>query len=273
MTRVDAGTPTTVPGRSRRGKLELPEVLLFGDSHIHAIQRAIEKRHGKGQSAAITAYRLLKEKNGRHIGDISFEHFLNLIGKLETKDVVLSMIGGNQHAVFSTIQHPQPFDFLEPGRPRFLGSTVEIIPYRAVEAAFATGVRKGDGKSLEAIRAATDARIVHIIPPPPKADNAFVEQNHESLFAREGLAMRGVSSPSLRLKFWKLQTRILDSLCCELGIRVMMPPERALDSKGFLRPEYYARDATHANWLYGERVLREIEDRFLSEDVASGGDL
>jgi hypothetical protein len=241
----------------------VPRIVLFGDSHSHAIQRAIDKRQGKGQSAAVTAHRLLKVKNGQNIGDTTFEDFLSLIGKLESSDVVLSTIGGNQHAVYSTIQHPQPFDFFEPARSDAADGAVEIIPYRAIEAAFMTGLRRGDGKSLEAVRAATVARVVHIIPPPPKADNAFVQQNHESLFATEGLATRGVSSPELRLKFWNLQTRVLEMLCTEFGIEIMMPPAPTVDQRGFLRPEYYARDATHANWRYGERLLREIERRFL----------
>jgi hypothetical protein len=241
-------------------------ILLFGDSHSHAVQSAIQKRLGKGLEAPLTAHRLLKEKNGTHIGDTSFDDFLKLISKLDENDVVLSMIGGNQHAVYSTIQHPQAFDFFEPGEDGLASRLPEIIPYRAIEAAFATGLRRGDAKSLEAIRAATVARVVHIIPPPPKRDNAFLEQHHESLFAVEGLATRGVSPPELRLKFWKLQTRVLEALCAEFGIEIMMPPPAALEHRGFLRPEYYARDATHANWRYGERVLREVESRFLPPD-------
>ena len=114
---------------------------------------------------------------------------------------------------------------------------------------------------MEALRRATKAKLVHIIPPPPKADNAFIERNHETHFA-EVLPSRGVSPPAFRLKFWKLQTRILIQLCAEIGSEVMMPPARALDAEGFLRPEFYAQDATHANWKYGERVLRRIEKLF-----------
>jgi hypothetical protein len=244
----------------------LREIVLFGDSHSHAIQRALDKREGKDQPIPLAAHRLLKQKNGSHIGDMSFDDFLKLIGKLGPNDVVLSVIGGNQHAVYSTIQHQLPFDFLEPGEAALPDPSRKIIPYRAVEMAFASGLRRGDGRSLEAIRAATTARVVHIIPPPPKADNAFIHEHHESLFASEGLASRGVSSPGLRLKFWKLQTRVLEMLCSEFGIEVMMPPAKTVDSRGFLRPEYYARDATHANWRYGERVVREIENRFLPAD-------
>ena len=243
--------------------MKKPKILLFGDSHSYAVQRAIEKREGKGKSAHLKAHRLSKVKNGKKQGDTSLEEFLEIIRPLGPEDVVLSMIGGNQHAVFSTIQHPQSFDFLEPGVPAQKEESVELIPYRALEKSFERGIRNGDGKSLEALRKATSAKIIHVIPPPPKEDNAFIQNFHESFFANEGITSRGVSPPALRLKFWSLQTRVLKRLCEELGIEVMMPPARTRDRAGFLARDYYANDATHANYLYGELLLREVESRFL----------
>lgn len=247
-----------------------PTILLFGDSHTHVIQRAIDKRIGKGLPVPVSAHRLLKEKNGNKIGDTSFEDFLQAAGRLARTDIVLSMIGGNQHAVMSTIQHPRPFDFFAPDKNR-VDDSAEVVPYRALEALFATGLRRGDGRSLEALRKATSARVVHIIPPPPKSDNSFIEQHHESFFAQD-LPGRGVSPPGLRLKFWELQTRSLQALCADLGIEIMLPPAATVDSRGFLRPEYYAQDATHANWHYGERLLREVEKRFLQPTRRAAGD-
>jgi len=259
-----------VPGQKRRPSTAgRPNIVLFGDSHSYAVQRAIEKRKGKGFPVPLTVYRLLKEKNGGTIGNLSFEAFLRLVADLSPDDVVLSMIGGNQHAVFSTIPHPQPFDFYTVDGDSPASADVEIIPYRALSDAFATGLGKGDGKALEALRKATSARVVHICSPPPKADNDFIARHHETLFAQEGIASRGVSPPELRLKFWKLQVRILQRMCKRLGIEIMMPPARAV-SGGFLSPEFYADDATHANWLYGEQVIREVERRFLGSSGGTG---
>jgi len=244
-----------------------PKILLFGDSHSYAVQRAIEKRQGKGISIPLKAHRLSKIKNGKKQGDTSLEEFVEIIGKLTENDVVLSMIGGNQHAVFSTIQHPQRFDFLEPGGKPVVEEGAVLIPYRALTSFFEKGIRNRDGKSLEALRQATSARLIHIIPPPPKGDSAFIQQYHESVFANEGITSHGVSSPVLRLKFWNLQTRLLKALCEDLGIEVMMPPKVSVDHKGFLARDYYANDATHANHFYGELLLREVEQRFLKSDV------
>lgn len=233
-------------------------IYLFGDSHAHAVQVAIAKRQGKGKSTRVFAYRLLKEKNGVRIGDTSLEEFLKFIGKLGPDDLVVSMIGGNQHAVYSTIQHPQRFDFFNPeGDPVDL-TVGEIIPYQALKDVFSRGLRHGDAKSMEAIRNATSARVVHIIPPPPKEDNEHIMRNHETTFRGE-LVKRGPSSPWLRLKFWKLQFRLLKLICKQLKIDILMPPRRAVTETGFLRPEFYAADATHGNWLYGERILRQLE--------------
>jgi hypothetical protein len=264
-----ANRKLSIGWRPRRPELRQPTIVLFGDSHCYAVQRAIEKRQGKGRPVPLAAHRLLKIKNGRQQGDTSFEAFLEIIRSFQADDVVLSMIGGNQHAVFSTIQHPQRFDFLQPGDAQVTDGT-EIIPYRILAESFSSGIRNGDGKSLRALRAATEARVVHIIPPPPKGDNEFIQQHHESVFANEGIAARGVSSPALRLKFWSLQTRVLEDLCRESGIEMMMPPATARDKAGFLARDYYAEDATHGNWQYGELVLREIESRYASEPAGVG---
>lgn len=265
---IAIGTLSSRRKRSRAHRRP-PTIVLFGDSHSYAVQRAIEKRKGKSLAVPLTVYRLLKEKNGGTIGNLSFEDFLEKIGGLSPEDVVLSMIGGNQHAVLSTIRHPQPFDFhtIEGDLPPT--ANVEIVPYRALAETFSIGLQKGDGKILEALRAATRARVVHICSPPPKADNDFIAKHHESLFAEGGIASRGVSPPEFRLKFWKLQVRVLQRICNRIGIEMMVPPARTM-SGGFLSPEYYANDATHANWLYGEKVIREVESRFLADKERSG---
>jgi hypothetical protein len=112
---------------------------------------------------------------------------------------------------------------------------------------------------------------VHVIPPPPKSDNAFIQENHETLFASGNIASHGVSSPALRMKFWTLQARVLEKICTEMGIEVMAPPAAARDKSGFLKRDYYANDATHANHSYGELLLREVESRYLPEAAGTKG--
>jgi hypothetical protein len=245
-----------------------PQILLFGDSHSYAVQRAIERREAKGRPSPLAAHRLRKVKNNIVMGDTSFEDFLVMAGRLRPEDVVLSMIGGNQHAVFSTVQHPQPFDFLLPGESAdTIEKGVTLVPYRTLAQYFDTGIRGRDGKSLEALRKATRARIIHLLPPPPKRDNAHILGHHESKFAQDGIADLGVSPPRLRLKFWQLQALLLEQFCSSLDIEVMPPPAAAVDAEGYLGPDYYADDATHANAAYGELILDTIETRYAVDPV------
>jgi hypothetical protein len=240
----------------------MPEsnAVLFGDSHAYAIQRAIERRIAKGRPTPVLAHRLLKEKNDKVIGDTTFESFLSIASSLQPHDAVISVIGGNQHAVFSLVRHPQPYDFIEPDdHEQSLSGDVALIPYRALSSYFSEGVKGRDGKSLEEIRKVTVAKMFHIVPPPPKRDNGFIEVYHEERFAQEGITSLGVSPPELRMKFWRLQTKVLTEICRDLDIHIMLPPKKSLDKDGFLKPEYYANDATHANPEYGELIIQEIE--------------
>jgi len=257
---MNAAPRTSAIARLRGGQkpaVRERRILLFGDSHAHAVQTAITKRRGKGQSSHVAAYRLLKNKKDVRVGNSTLEDFLALIRAAGPEDLVVSMIGGNQHAVYSTIQHPQPFDFFNPERDP-VEAGVDIVPFHALKDLFARGLRNGDVRTLEAIRKATSAKVVHVIPPPPKADNEHIAKYHETLFAKD-LPERGVSPAMLRLKFWKLQTRLLSKTCAKLDIDILMPPDRVIDELGFLRPEFYAHDATHGNWRYGERIIRQLE--------------
>lgn len=247
-------------------------IVLFGDSHIHAIQDALKLRPQSGK-VAFEVRRLLKEKANAPrarsspkaglIGDTSFEAFLRVASALNEGDVLVSVIGGNQHAVFSTIRHPQPFDFYSPEIPDGpVEKGVSVIPYRMLYDQFLRGLRKGDGMTLAALRNATRAKVVHLLAPPPKHKNPFIELYHDTHFAAEGIEKFGVSPPALRMKFWQLQNRVLGEICAELDIEVIAPPAAALDAHGFLDRSCYAGDATHANVKYGELVLADLERRF-----------
>ena len=106
--------------------------------------------------------------------------------------------------------------------------------------------------------------MIHIISPPPKRDSDFIRRYHETRFKNE-IAELGVSPPELRMKLWRMQDRLTREFCEELGIIPMEPIAAALDADGYLLPEYYAQDATHANRTYGMLLLDELEQRFARE--------
>ena len=125
--------------------------------------------------------------------------------------------------------------------------SAELVPFRTLYDYFASALREGDGKTIAALRESTSARMVHLLAPPPKKKNHFIEHYHDTLFASEGIQSRGVSSPALRMKFWKLQNVAIGEICADRQIATVPPPPAALDPEGFLARDFYAGDATHAN--------------------------
>lgn len=260
-------------------------VLIIGDSHIHAIKEALAARGRDGCARPIEAKRLVKMKQaGRReragprgmpivdrarslltgetvtrMGDISLAEALKLARRLQPRDILVSVIGGNQHAVFSTIQHPQRFDFMLPGEATPVARKSELVPFQTLYPYFRTALREGDGKTIAAFREATKARMIHLRAPPPKRKNHWIEAYHDTLFVGEGLGRRGVSTPELRMKFWRLQNRAIGEICAAIDVEVLDIPPEAADPDGFLDRQYYAGDATHANRQYGELVLHQLE--------------
>lgn len=234
-------------------------ILVFGDSHTEALDRAHGQRAGSG-NAHIRILRFLKIKNGKEFGNVSVDAAASMVAETPADDLVASAIGGNQHQVFGLVQHPVPFDFIEPGSPRPHDSQpCALIPYRTMWAVFEKGLRGKDGTRLTTLREAIGRPIYHLTPPPPKESTEHILKRHETAFRDAGLAVRGVTPAPVRLKLWRLQCAVLESLCTEWGIRLLPPPEGTQTPEGFLKPEYYSNDATHANAAYGELVLRQLE--------------
>jgi hypothetical protein len=112
---------------------------------------------------------------------------------------------------------------------------------------------------VQKIRGAARCAVFHLAPPPPKQDVDHILSNPDSDFTKAGILENGVSPAPLRLKLWELQMRVLRKLCEEWDVGLVPPPGEAVDSSGFLKRDYYAKDATHANAAYGELVLRQLE--------------
>ena len=271
-------------------------MVVIGDSHIHAIKEAIAARSSDDVHPSIEAMRLVKMKDalqssparrtavpiigrvrnllsGRSreqtkFGDISFPQALKLARRLRPQDILISVIGGNQHAVFSTIQHPQRFDFMLPDETTAIAPKSELIPFQTLYPYFRSALREGDGKTIAAFRRATKARMIHLLAPPPKRKNHWIEAYHDTLFVGGGLERQGVSRPEFRMKFWRLQNRAIEEICADLDVEVLGIPAQASDPEGFLDRHYYAGDATHANRQYGELVLHQL-DALRAEQQAS----
>lgn len=233
-----------------------PRIAVFGDSHTVALLRAKQYSKRTHEYEHIHVRRLRKKKGAKSVGDASLHEFCREISDFRPGDSVFSAIGGNQYAIVSTVRSSVDYDFLAPDN--VFNSAAELVPFRALAGFIEEGVRETIGPVLKKIRSSTEARIFHLAPPPPKQDNAFIVAHAEGYFTKEGLQDLGPTRPELRLKCWRLQLNILAELCDELGIILVMPPERTITPDGYLDPICYANDVTHANRRYGEAVCRQI---------------
>jgi hypothetical protein len=235
-----------------------PRIAVFGDSHTAALVGAKDFPQRKHLYDHIRVYRLLKEKNGRVVGDSRLEDFCSEIRNFGSNDLVFSAVGGNQYAVISTVRDPVEYDFLSSTEDTTVPMAgAALVPFRALSGYIKRGVRGTLGPILKEIRKATSARVYHLAPPPPKEDNAFIATHFETRFAG-GLEKLGPTHPELRLKCWNLQLGCLADLCAELNIGLVMPPKHGITARGFLAPRCYAKDVTHGNRRYGEFVLKQI---------------
>jgi len=234
-------------------------IIVIGDSHTDAVKRALANRSPDGRT--FRAFRWPSVKNGKNIGDLSEPELYSLIKDLQSTDIVASTLGGNQHQVVSLIQHPVPFDVYNGSapiqKPRSLDS-VTIIPNRQIYDWMESGLRGRDGTRLNTLKAKTQARVMHLAPPPPKKNAAHILARCETAFQEAGISKYGVTDASTRQRIWAIQIKALKSLTTEWGIELINNPSQTVTDDGFLDEIYYANDATHANTLYGERIIQQL---------------
>ena len=176
-------------------------------------------------------------------------------------NVFVSALGGNEHSVFSMIQHPVPYDFVLPTHPEMeIVEGVPIIPFSVIEAKLYNSLLQTI-LALRIIKAFhQDSRVLHVISPPPIPSETQIRNNQEG-FAQE-IARYGISRPSLRLKWYLASVSIIAKAAKGIGVDILMPPDKSTDDNGFLLEDYWFA-ATHANVAYGKLVIDQIDEYYL----------
>jgi hypothetical protein len=233
-------------------------IAVFGDSHTAALIRAQRYSQRAQRYEHIRVHRYRKKKDGKVVGDVTLPALIRRIRDFSSDDFVFSAVGGNQYAIVSTVRPPVDYDVLASPTDELCNTDAQLIPVRAIASFIESGIRESVASVLQQIRRSTEARMYHLVPPPPKRDNEFIAAHVEGYFAQKGLRDFGPTRPELRLKCWKIQLKILTEVCDELGIRLVMPPAHTVTEDGYLDPRFYEKDVTHANRRYGEAVLTQI---------------
>lgn len=243
------------------------ELLILGDSHTTAIARAFKTRGGLIAGRHVFVSRYQTPKGDALIEGVLHDDGVAMFAKAGTNGVLVSTLGGNQFNAFGMIQHPVPFDFYDPDIPtKSLLPDAAVLPVRVVEATFRRLMGARDIDLLKRYRKAGAGRVYALAPPPPKEDDEFVRTRSESLFRANGIEEAGVTPAIVRLKLWAVQVRLMREMFTPLKVEVIDPPSEALTPVGFLAPEFYGKDATHANKEYGDMVL-DLLDRVLPRSM------
>jgi hypothetical protein len=176
---------------------------------------------------------------------------------------------GNRHNEFFLIEQQPPFDFV----PRQLQSlpvqqNAHIVPEALVRRKFQYYLGNLLADLCSALKAHGARRVVVLGTPPPKRDLAGFRAllpaelpflNHPAGTTEEQLTL---TSPLVRLKLWHVMQEVHREQAESVGAEFFPVPEITTDETGFLKPEFWWTDLTHANESYGRVMVECLAERF-----------
>lgn len=192
------------------------------------------------------------------------------------RTIVLLWKGSDHNASF-LIEQPPPFDFVCrscPSLPLQHGAT--ILPEALVRAKFEV-LQDSLHEVLVLLNAAPQCRVVLAATPPPKGDDTELrrylaaEAYYCELLEHLGIAPGEVrlTHPTVRLKLWQTIQELYQEQAERDGVEFLPLPGIAQDEAGFLKREFWAPDATHANAAYGLVMRRHIAETLTSPRTVS----
>lgn len=167
----------------------------------------------------------------------------------------LLSVGGNEHVALSVAQPRERLDFILGENPDLpLAEGAAVLP----EAAIRETLREKMTSTLTtllALRRATSMPLYCLEPPPPLPDLRILAYPKE--FFRKAIGRDKLSTELFRYKMWRVQSGLYQNLCAKENIEFISVPERFIFSPGVLAEEAWGADATHANPLFGEAMMRK----------------
>jgi len=182
--------------------------------------------------------------------------------------VAISMMGGNQHNRIGLFESPEPFDF-------YLDADDTVLPGRRIvrHAEMRANIMEMTSRSFERtteLAGFYKVPTAHVASPPPVYDEAHLVETLAEKAAQLGLPLK-FTPPSIRMKLYRLQNRILQEWCDQNGIDFLPAPADGQTADGFLAPQFRRNDPTHGNARYGKLVLAQIRRYAAGHGAAVAG--
>lgn len=221
-------------------------LVFFGDSHAHALIRAIARIGGYDGIVPIDIRRIQGAGNSKVIPkNLAHDYPANAI---------FCCLGGTEYNLLGLIESVQPFDFfgseddtLLPGR--------QAVANGVVRHALASRMRSAFSRT-DAVKEQYDCPVTYVAPPPPVAQ---IEDTDKLPRAFVPHLEKGISPASVRMKLYNLQIQLLDEHCKANSMHLMRAPDQTVDESGYLLREFWDNDPTHGNYLYGSAVLDQMK--------------
>ena len=187
-----------------------------------------------------------------------FQDIIDRYGRVS----IFSLFGGGHHAALTLLRHPRPFDLVLPDQPQLpIEPGSDILPAGYVEGILMQ-LLPASLKSVIAIkRAFPDVRCTQVECPPPNGDDAWVLENIGEWFKQHMPPERleHTTARLVRYKVWRIYSSVFRREVAKAGVDYLKCPAEGSDPDGFLKPEYFGGDATHASATYGRLVLDQIQ--------------
>ncbi len=230
----------------------MPSLFFLGQSHLTALVQAWPYAAPSGWEMDFV------QEDSRQLLE---GHALrsDIQARLMGRDVYVSVLGGNDHAVLAMLNHDPPFDVALPSAPELpCMPGASLIPAGLLRAEIARRAAPHLA-ALAAFRAAVSGRLLHVESPPPIPSAAHIRA-HPGVF-RDEIAARGVAPALLRYKVWQLQSDVYRHACNQAGVEFVEVPGGMQDEQGMMREEGWNPDPTHGNTRYGAAVLAVLAKR------------
>lgn len=173
--------------------------------------------------------------------------------ELSAIDALGLMISGSDYLTLCISNWREPFDFELPDSELEVDERVRVVPYSEVRLRLQHATRHVL-LGIEALAVISPVPLLALEPPPPIASNEFIAAN--AGWASNLVGSGGVSPPTLRLKFWLLQSALIREACAQAGVPYLRLPSELLEPPSYLPTWAYGHDLMHANSVYGGRVLQ-----------------
>lgn len=231
---------------------EKPKVLIAGHSHTFALYSAI-----LDHEEFSNLYGVVTQANfEKHIQQS--DSYWEFVASLSSNQPVAIMWNGNQHNIHFLLDSGLKSNFY--GLP--INEEFPFIPISQIRELF-----KPTFTELQLVldKFESNSEIILLGTPAPKnqkylnsqlsKDPYFVDMGRQLGLSPTDLK---ASSDSLRAYMWNLTQEMTAEMAGNMGSRFIPTPGSTFDNSLILNPEYYSEDLTHANELFGVKMLENI---------------